>query len=291
MEQQRYDNLKLGERGAIVSILAYICLSAIKLFIGFTANSEALKADGLNNTTDIIASIAVLIGLRMSQKSADHDHPYGHWRAETIASLIASFIMIAVGIQVLIGAISSVFEGRQDSPDLISAWTGVVCAIVMFFVYRYNRNLANKIKSQAVMAAAKDNLSDAIVSMGTVVGIVGAQFNLPWLDPLTAIAVGLIICKTAWDIFSDATHNLSDGFDVETLTAYEKTVLSICDVEGVKNVKARNYGSNPVVDIVILVKSDLAVQEAHDISTKVEDELKRVHDVYDVHVHIEPYTV
>lgn len=288
MEQQRYHDLKLGEKGAIISIIAYICLSVIKLWIGYFSNSEALKADGLNNATDIVASVAVLIGLRLSQKPADHDHPYGHWKAETVASLIASFIMMAVGIQVLFGAISSVFKGNHESPDLISAWTGVGCAIVMYLVYRYNKRLATKINSQAVMAAAKDNLSDAWVSIGTVIGIIGAQFHLPWLDPLTAVLVGLLICKTAWDIFRDASHHLTDGFDENIVQDYKETVKHVYGVAGVKDIRARNYGSNTVVDIVILVRSNLDIRLAHDISDQVEHELKERHGVYDVHVHIEP---
>ncbi|KOP68689.1 transporter [Bacillus sp. FJAT-18019] len=288
MEQQRYHDLKLGEKGAIISIIAYICLSVIKLWIGYFSNSEALKADGLNNATDIVASVAVLIGLRLSQKPADHDHPYGHWKAETVASLIASFIMMAVGIQVLFEAISSVFEGNHESPDLISAWTGIGCAIVMFLVYRYNKRLATKINSQAVMAAAKDNLSDAWVSIGTVIGIIGAQFHLPWLDPLTAVLVGFLICKTAWDIFRDASHHLTDGFDENIVQNYKETVKQVYGVAGVKDIRARNYGSNTVVDIVILVRSNLDIRVAHDISDQVEHELKERHGVYDVHVHIEP---
>ncbi|MGG3281547.1 cation diffusion facilitator family transporter [Paenibacillus solani] len=288
MEQQRYHDLKLGEKGAIISIIAYVCLSVIKLWIGYIANSEALKADGLNNATDIVASVAVLIGLRLSQKPADRDHPYGHWKAETVASLIASFIMMAVGIQVLFGAISSVFEGNHQSPDLISAWTGIGCAIVMYFVYRYNKRLATKINSQAVMAAAKDNLSDAWVSIGTVIGIIGAQFHLPWLDPLTAVLVGFLICKTAWDIFRDASHHLTDGFDENIVQDYKETVKQVYGVAGVKDIRARNYGSNTVVDIVILVTSNLDIRVAHDISDQVEHELKERHGVYDVHVHIEP---
>src|SRR6478672_4954851 len=116
MDQQKYHDLKLGERGAIISIIAYICLSILKLLIGYMADSEALKADGFNNTTDIISSIAVLIGLKLSQKPADLDHPYGHWKSEAVSSLIASFIMIAVGIQVLFTAFSSVFRGGETSP-------------------------------------------------------------------------------------------------------------------------------------------------------------------------------
>lgn len=288
MEQQKYADLKLGERGAIISILAYLCLSALKLMIGYTADSEALKADGLNNATDIVASIAVLIGLRLSQKPADQDHPYGHWKAETVASLVASFIMMAVGLQVLYGAVMSVFEGKQESPDLLSAWTGIFCAAIMYFVYRYNKKLGEKIKSQAVIAAAKDNLSDAWVSIGIAIGIIGSQFSLPWLDPLAAVVVGFLICKTAWDIFREASHHLTDGFDEQEIQAFKETTLSLYGVKGVKEIKARNYGNNTVVDIVILVNSNLDIRDAHDISTKVENILMNKHDVYNVHVHVEP---
>lgn len=288
MEQERYHELKMGERGAIVSIIAYIFLSAIKLIVGTMANSAALRADGLNNATDIIASIAVLIGLRLSQKPPDKDHPYGHWKAETVASMVASFIMMAVGIQVLFEAATSLFRTEQQSPDLYSAWTGAFCALVMYFVYRYNRNLGRKIKSQAVMAAAKDNLSDAWVSIGTVVGIVGSQFGLPWLDTVTAFVVGLLICKTAWDIFKDASHHLTDGFDEGQLEVFTETVITVNGVKAVKQIKARNYGNNTVVDIVVLVNSSLDIKDAHEIATQVEVTLMKKHDVFDVHVHVEP---
>ena len=288
MKEQGYLDLKRGERGAIISIIAYICLSSLKFAVGFIANSEALKADGLNNVTDIIASIAVLIGLKLSQRPADDDHPYGHWKAETVASMVASFIMIAVGIQVTYEAISSIFYGSNETPDLISAWTGLFCALAMYLVYRYNKKLAKEINSQSVMAAAKDNLSDAWVSVGTFIGIVGAQFNLPWLDPIAAIIVGLLICKTGWEIFRDASHHLTDGFDEKQIETYKETIIDCYGVKGVKDIKARNYGNNVVVDIVILVNSDLDIRGAHDIATKVENELIKEHNVYDVHVHVEP---
>lgn len=288
MDQQRYNDLKFGERGAIISIIAYICLSALKLAIGYWTDSEALRADGLNNTTDIIASIAVLIGLRLSQKPADSDHSYGHWKAENIASLVASFIMIAVGIQVIYAAITKAFLNENSSPDLIAAWTGILCAIVMYGVYRYNKRLASKINSQSVMAAAKDNLSDAWVSIGAAVGIIGAQFHMEWLDPVAAVIVGILICKTALEIFRDATHRLTDGFDENEIQAYKETIQKTYGVKGIKDIKARNYGNNVVVDVVILVNSTLDIIRAHDISTEVEQALAKKHNVYDVHVHIEP---
>lgn len=288
MKEQGLLDLKRGERGAVISIIAYICLSSLKLVVGNIANSEALKADGLNNATDIIASFAVLIGLKLSQPPADDDHPYGHWKAEAVASMVASFIMIGVGIQVTYEAITSIFDEKNQSPDLVSAWTGLFCAFVMYFVYRYNKKLASEINSQSVMAAAKDNLSDAWVSIGTFVGIIGAQFSLPWLDPVAAIIVGLLILKTGWEIFRDASHHLTDGFDVKQLEAYKDTVIDCYGVKSVKEIKARNYGNNVVVDIVILVHPNLNIRGAHDIATEVEKELIRKHNVFDVHVHVEP---
>ncbi|WP_349729271.1 cation diffusion facilitator family transporter [Peribacillus frigoritolerans] len=288
MEEQKYNDLKLGERGAIISIIAYICLSIMKLVIGYISDSSALKADGLNNTTDIIASIAVLIGLRLAQRPPDKDHGYGHWKSETIASMVASFIMFAVGVQVLIDAVASMLEGGKESPDIIAGYVGVLSAIAMYFVYRYNKKLAIKINSKAVMAASKDNISDAWVSIGTAIGIFGSQLNMPWLDPLTAIIVGLLICKTAWEIFIQASHELSDGFDENKIHLYKEVITNVNGVKGIKEIKGRNYGNNEVIDVVILVNSTLDIKEAHDIATHVEKVMMKDHGVYDVHVHVEP---
>ncbi|RRN69293.1 cation transporter [Peribacillus simplex] len=288
MEEQKYNDLKLGERGAIISIIAYICLSIMKLAIGYISDSAALKADGLNNTTDIIASIAVLIGLRLAQRPPDKDHGYGHWKSETIASMVASFIMFAVGIQVLIDAVASMLKGGKESPDIMAGYVGILSAIAMYFVYRYNKKLAIKINSKAVLAASKDNISDAWVSIGTAIGIFGSQLKMPWLDSLTAIIVGLLICKTAWDIFIQASHELSDGFDENKIQLYKDVITNLNGVKGIKEIKGRNYGNNEVIDVVILVNSTLDIKEAHDIATHVEKVMMRNHGVYDVHVHVEP---
>jgi cation diffusion facilitator family transporter len=198
--ENTYADIKQGEKGAWLSIIAYICLSALKLSIGYFTNSEALSADGLNNATDIIASIAVLVGLKISRKPPDKGHRYGHYRAETVAALIASFIMFAVGLQVLYQSVMKFRAPAIESPDMIAAWTAVFCAIVMYFVYQYNIRLAKKINSNAMMAAAQDNRSDAFVSIGAFIGIVGSQFGLPWLDPLTALLVfpGFFSCTYGW---------------------------------------------------------------------------------------------
>jgi cation diffusion facilitator family transporter len=286
-----YNEIREGEKGAWVSIIAYICLSALKLLIGHASGSEALLADGLNNTTDIIASFAILIGLKISRRPPDRNHRYGHFRAETVSALVASFIMIAVGLQVLYQSVMKFFEPSIGTPDMIAAWIALFCAVVMMFVYRYNIRLAKKINSNAMMAAAQDNRSDAFVSIGAFIGIIGSQFGLPWLDPLTATIVGLIICKTAWDIFKDSTHALTDGFDEKELVEIKKTIAETPGVESIKDIKARVLGNNVLVDVVIDVNGELNVVESHEITENIEERVMDKHKITHVHVHIEPIEV
>lgn len=279
-----------AEYGAWLSIGVYIALSLLKLGVGYFADSKALMADGLNNSTDIIASLAVLIGLKISKKPADTDHRYGHSRAETVASLVASFIMVAVGLEVLVDAVSKLIKGEVQSPSLLAAVAAALAAVVMYMVYRYNKRLAEKTNSHAIKAVAADNKSDAWVSLGTVVGIVMSVLGLAWLDNVTAMAVGLIICKTGWNIFREATHMLTDGFDEEELRKYRVTVAAVTGVELVLDIKGRSHGNQIFVDLTIAVKSELSVSDSHDITEQVENELIHKHQVHHVHVHIEPHT-
>lgn len=284
-----YKDLKLGEKGAWISIIAYIFLSILKLVIGFFGDSEALKADGLNNTTDVVASIAILIGLKISRKPPDDDHHYGHLRAESISSLIAAFIMMTVGIQVLIQGAKSLSIQEQMTPNILTAWTALFSALIMVVVSRYNFNLAKKINSPSLKAAAYDNRSDALVSIGAFIGIIGAIFGLPWLDPLTAIIVGGVICKTAIDIFKDATFSLTDGFDNKTLHAISIVIRNIKEVLSVDDIRGRTHGKFLFIDVTVSVDPELNVVESHEITEKIEQQVRLVHPNSFVHVHIEPY--
>ncbi|GMK41198.1 putative transporter YeaB [Paenibacillus sp. CCS19] len=285
----QYADIKQGEKGAWISIGAYLALSGIKLGAGYYFASQALTADGFNNLTDIVASTAVLIGLRISQKPPDKDHPYGHFRAETIAALIASFIMATVGLQVLIDAVRALFQGTSEAPNLTSAWIAIAAAAAMIGVYSYNKKLASRINNQALMAAAKDNLSDALVSIGAAVGIFGAQLGFPWLDTVAAFAVGIIICKTAWDIFYSSTHALTDGFDEKELNTLRGTIARTQGVREIKDIKARVHGSNVLIDVIITVDPTLSIVESHRISDEIEQRMERKHNIMSVHVHMEPY--
>ncbi|WP_010650159.1 cation diffusion facilitator family transporter [Oceanobacillus massiliensis] len=284
------ENLKKGEKGAWISIIAYIFLSFIKLYIAAIGSSDALRADGLNNTTDVIASIAVLIGLKISRKPPDEVHRYGHYRAETIASLFAAFIMMFIGVQVIYDTFKKVFNQEVIQPDMLTAWTALGAACIMLFVYRYNSNLAKKVESSSLNAAAKDNLSDALVSIGVFIGIIGAQSGISWLDPLAGMLVGLIICKTAWDIFKDSTITLTDGFDEEQLQRIQRSISKDAEVKEVLDVKGRVHGNQALIEITILVDPTLNVEESHKITERIEYYLDKKHDITHAHIHIEPYT-
>ncbi|OCA84383.1 transporter [Bacillus sp. FJAT-27225] len=286
---ERENQLKSGETGAWISIIAYIFLSSCKLTAGYMGNSDGLWADGLNNLTDVMASVAVLIGLKISKKPPDKDHHYGHYRAETIASLVAAFIMLGVGFQVLLDGAQSLFSESKEEPEWLTAWVAIGSAVFMMGVYRYNMNLSKKINSHAIRAVAQDNRSDALVSVGAFVGIVGAKFGVAWLDMIAAILVGLIICKTAWEIFHDASHALTDGFDVTKVPELQRTIEGTSGVKGVTEIKARMHGNQTLIESTILVDPTLTIIEGHAITEAIEKGLQTKHGVRYAIIHVEPY--
>lgn len=283
-----YENFRKGEKGAWVSIIAYIFLSFAKLLIGYLGASTALQADGLNNTTDIVASVAVLIGLRISQKPPDDDHAYGHMRAETIASLVASFIMAAVGIQVLVTAIKNFFNGHHLTPSPLTAVVAIIAGIIMWGVYMYNLKLAKEIKSNAVKAAAYDNRSDAIVSFGTAIGIGAAILGFPIIDSITAVIIGIIILKTAYEIFAESVLMLTDGFDQSEIEELSIVVKHVDGVIELRDMKGRYHSSMALIDLTVTVNPELNVWESHRITEEIERAIHEQLPTALVLVHIEP---
>ena len=285
---QTVSNLKLAERGALLSIGTYIVLSIIKLTAGQLFHSDALRADAFNNISDIIGNIAVLVGLKMAQKPADTDHKFGHWKMEDLASLMTSFIMFVVGFQVLYDTLQKIISNSPVEVDITGAIVGVFSALVMLAVYFYNNRLAKRVHSKALEAAAKDNLSDAVTSIGTSIAIFAAAFNFPIVDKIAAIIITFFILKTAYDIFMESFFTLSDGFDENLLKKYEEDVLKLPKIVSVNSQRGRTYGANIYLDIVLEMNPDLSVYESHEITEQVEQLLTFKHGVFDVDIHVEP---
>ena len=284
------EKLETAQKGAFLSLIVYIILSVTKFVVGYLYNSAAVKADSLNNMTDIIVSLAVIIGLKISIKPPDQNHPYGHLKSENISSLLVSFIIMFVGIQVIIENVPELFTNEHHTPNIINIYVSVISGLIMLVVFYINQSIANRTKSSSLNSAAKDNLSDALVSLGTAIGLIFTQFGFPVIDTILAIVLGLLIIYTGFGIFKESIFTLSDGFNEQELEAYKNYVLEIEDVIEVQNIKGRYHGSSVFVDVTIVVKSDLSLEEAHHICDKVEQHMhsKGISSVY---VHPEPQSI
>ncbi|MFQ3802710.1 cation diffusion facilitator family transporter [Staphylococcus equorum] len=284
------ENLKTAQKGAYLSLIVYIVLSIAKFIVGSMYDSAAVRADSLNNMTDIVVSLAVIIGLKISIKPADKNHPYGHLKSENISTLLVSFIIMFVGIQVVIESVPEIFSKNHHAPNVITIYVSVISGIIMLIVFYINQKLARRTNSSSLNSAAKDNLSDALVSIGTAVGLIFTQFGLPILDTVLATILGLLIIYTGFRIFKESIFTLSDGFNEQELEAYKNYVLEIEDVIDVQNIKGRYHGSSIFVDVTIVVESDLSLEDAHNICDKVEQHMHEK-GISSVYVHPEPASI
>lgn len=282
-------NPQIARRGIYLSIVTYVIISIAKLLVGYRFDSDAVFADGLNNFTDSFASIALLVGMILSQRPADQNHRYGHYKIETITTLIMSFVIFYIGITVTIDSTTALINQEYAAPTPINAVVGLSSGVIMSGVYWYNNRLSNKLNSPSLKASAKDNLSDALTSFATALSVVLSRTGILWLDGAMAIVVGLIIIKSGYDIFKESAFSLSDGFPQEDLDNYRKIVLMVSGVRAVSDIRGRNYGANVYIDITILVDPKISVQAGHAITEKVESALQKTEDVTAIDVHVEPY--
>ncbi|MFE0441713.1 cation diffusion facilitator family transporter [Aerococcus sp. NPDC058936] len=282
-------NQQIARRGIYLSIVTYVIISTAKLLVGYSFNSDAVFADGLNNFTDSIASIALLVGMILSHRPADQNHRYGHYKIETITTLIMSFVIFYIGITVTIDSTTALINQEYAAPTPINAVVGLSSGVIMSGVYWYNNRIGKKLNSPSLKASAKDNLSDALTSFATALSVVISRTGILWLDGAMAIVVGLIIIKSGYDIFKESAFSLSDGFPQEDLDNYRKIVRMVPGVRAVSDIRGRNYGANVYIDITILVDPEISVQAGHDITEKVESALQQTEDVTAIDVHVEPY--
>lgn len=281
------ENLKLAQRGAYLSLIVYIILSIVKYVTGFVFNSAAVRADALNNMTDIIVSLAVIIGLKISIKPADRNHPYGHLKSENISSLLVSFVIMFVGIQVVIQNAPRLFKEDDVVPNAITIIVSLISGLIMLIVFAVNQSLAKRTKSSSLNSAAKDNLSDSLVSIGTAIGLIFTQIGFPIVDIILATLLGLLIVYTGFGIFKEAIFMLSDGFNETELEAYRNDILEVDEVQKVKSIKGRYHGSSVLIDVTIVVDANLSLVEAHQICDNVEHHLHKK-GISSVYVHPEP---
>lgn len=281
------NKLKLAQRGAYLSIITYIILSVVKYYFGMEYDSAAVRADALNNMTDIFASVAVLIGLKISIRPPDDNHPYGHLKSENIASLVVSFIIIFVGVQVLFENLPAIFSPVVSTPDPVVIYISIASGLIMLAVFFINSKLAEKTNSSSLKSAAMDNMSDSMISFGTAAGLILTQLGLPIADVIIASILGVLIMYTGFKILKDAVFALSDGYNDDDLIEHKEDVLEVPGVMDVKSIKGRYHGSSIFLDVTIIVDPEISITEAHYICDQVEEHM---HDkgIMSLYVHPEP---
>ncbi|MBR4164672.1 MAG: cation transporter [Lachnospiraceae bacterium] len=276
-----------------VSIAVNLLLAAFKFAAGAIGRSGAMISDAVHSSSDVFGSLIVIAGVRMSEKASDKDHPYGHERMEYVASLLLAGILAAAGFSIGKEAVTSVFTRAYETaaaPGTVALIAAVVSTAVKEAMFWYTRNNALKIRSGALKAEAWHHRSDALSSVGALIGIGGARLGVKILEPIASIVICLFILKVAVDIFREAVDSMDDrACDEETENAIRRSAAAQQGVLHVDRLKTRQFGRKIYVDIEIAADGDLSLREGHDIAQKVHDTIEKdFPEVKHIMVHVNP---
>ncbi len=263
-----------------VSIIINLLLAVGKLMAGFMAHSSAMVSDGVHTASDVLSTFIVMIGIHISGKASDADHPYGHDRFECVASIILAVLLAVTGAGIGKSGIDSIREIQASGTPAIPGAMALVAAIASIVVketmYWYTRAAAKKIHSGALMADAWHHRSDALSSIGSFVGIFGARIGYPVLDPVASLVICVFIFKTAVSIFKDAVDRMMDksvGDDTEE--KLRECAMSVIGVRGIDLLHTRIFGSHYYVDIEIRCDGDKTLRETHSIAEDVHNRIEK----------------
>ena len=274
-----------------VSVGVNILLTAIQIVVGVFAKSQGLVADGIHTLSDLVADFVVLFAGHHSKKDADEDHPYGHQRFETAASLVLGALLIAVGAGMLWSAVHKL-EDPSTVPTVHVAALWVACGALVAkeLLFRYMLATAKRVKSSMLVANAWHARSDAASSLVVGIGIVGNLAGYPILDPIAALIVGFIVAKMGWSFGWDALHDLMDrAVDDEDVQAIRATLLDTPGVQGVHDLRTRKMGDMIVVDAHIEVDANISVEAGHDIAVLARQRVLQRHRVLNLMTHVDPW--
>ena len=257
--------VKTAVRVSTVSIISNIILSLLKLIAGIVGRSMAMLSDAIHSLSDVFGSIIVIIGVKMSKKEEDRDHQYGHDRMECLASFALGAILFLTGTLLIYEGIKKIYVGEDIStPGTIALIAAIVSIVAKEGMYWYTKIAADKIHSDALRAEAWHHRSDALSSIGSLIGVAGAMLGVKILDPVMAGIIGLVIIKVSYDIVKEAVDKMVDkACDDETVRAMEELVLNVEGVEGLDLIKTRMFGTKMYVDIEISADGDLLLSLIH----------------------------
>lgn len=292
-EQQISTMEQTAMRVSRVSIFVNLLLSVGKLAAGLLASSGAMISDAIHSASDVFSTIIVMVGIRMSGKAADKEHPYGHERMECVAAILLAVVLAITGFKIGISGIEKITSGNFEElavPGVLALAAAVISVAVKEWMYWYTRFYAKKIKSSALMADAWHHRSDSLSSIGAFIGILGARLGFPVMDPLASVIICLFILKAAYDIFKDAIDKMVDrACDPELEKELREFVLVQKGVQGIDLLRTRTFGSRIYVDVDIIADGSMPLREAHKIAERVHDGIEKEFDqVKHIMVHVNP---
>lgn len=287
------DSKKIVSRVSFVSIAVNIVLSVIKLMAGVLAHSGAMVSDAVHSASDVLSTVIVIIGFRLSSKDADKEHPYGHERLECVAGIILSVILFITGLEIAKSSYDTISSGEFKTaviPGVAALVTAVISIVSKEALYRYTMVYAKKINSPALKADAWHHRSDALSSIGAFIGIIGTRAGIPICEPIACLVICIFIIKASIEIFKDATDKMIDkSCDEQTESSMRDTITSQKGVEDLVNLKTRMFGARIYVDAVIAVDGTLPLTEAHAIAQAVHDNIENTFpQVKHCMVHVDP---
>lgn len=272
-----------------------IILSSFKVFAGIIGHSSAMISDGIHSLSDVFATIVAVVGVRLAKKDADREHPYGHDRLECVASLILAAILILTGAGIGYAGIRDIIQADRGAsieaePGIIALIAAVVSIAVKESMFWFTRSCAGKLRSSAIMADAWHNRSDAVSSIGALIGILGARAGYPVMDSIASIVICGFILKVALHIFCDAVSKMVDSSCPEEFESQLMDCIRTQDgVAGVDLLHTRMFGEKVYVDTEISIDGTKTLQEAHAIAERVHDRIEeQFPTVKHIMVHMNP---
>ena len=280
-----------ASRSTWVSVVVNLVLTIAQITAGLLTRSQGLVADGSHSLSDLVADFVVLVANRQSQKDADEDHPYGHQRFETAASLALGALLLAVGVGMLWSAFVKL-QSPATIPEVhsMALWVAGAALLAKEGLFRYMLAVAKRVKSSMLVANAWHARSDAASSLVVGVGIIGNLAGYPILDPIAALVVGLMVLRMGWSFGWDALHDLMDrAVDEVEVAAIRQTLADTPGVSGVHDVRTRKMGDMIVVDAHIEVDARLTVEQGHDIAVDARFRVMKFHRVLNLMTHVDPW--
>lgn len=287
----RQQRAKAITRTTIVGAVVNLILSVVKVAIGLVGHSYALVADGIHSFSDLLTDALVWFAGRQAAQAPDQEHPYGHGRYETMATLVLGLFLALVAIGIGWDAAHRLFLPDEFvRPEPIALIAAALSIVIKEWLYWYTLGYARRVRSDMLRANAWHHRTDAISSVVVLVGIGGTLAGLPYLDTIAAFLVALMIGKIAWELGWEAIRELVDtGLEADRVAAVRETILSIGGVGDLHMLRTRSHGGYASADVHVLVDPRVSVSEGHMIAVQIEQRLKQeIDEITDVTVHIDP---